>query len=158
MARSFSYRPYLPPLVMAALLVFPAVASAAEPAEPRPCMDELERFCRDVQPGEGRIIKCLQEHDRNLSPVCRDKIQNILKRLDEAKQACAPDIEKFCADVIPGGGRLIKCLKPHFGELTPACREKAGPVLKQVEKAQQPVSYRRSPQENGNHTSTPNGG
>jgi hypothetical protein len=103
-------------------------------------MEELQKFCKDVEPGEGRIMRCLQEHDRDLSTACRDKVKSITRRLVEAKQACAPDIGKFCADVVPGGGRLIKCLAPHFDELTPACKEKAGPILKHMEKVKQPAS------------------
>ena len=122
------------------LLATPAVAATAPPGEEKPCMEELEKFCKEVRPGEGRILKCLQEHDRELSPVCRNKVQGILKRLEDAKQACAPDIGKFCADVVPGGGRLIKCLSPHFEELTPACREKAGPIMKRVQKATKDAS------------------
>ncbi len=123
-----------------ALLGARAIAATAPPDEQRPCMEELEKFCKEVSPGEGRIIKCLQEHDRDLSPVCRDKVQSVLNRLEEAKQACAPDIGKFCPDVVPGGGRLIKCLAPHLEELTPACKEKAGPILKKAEKLKKPAS------------------
>jgi hypothetical protein len=128
-----------PALLLALLLATSASAAPAPPAEQKPCMEELEKFCKDVHPGEGRIIKCLQEHDRELSSVCRDKVQSILKKLEDAKQACAPDIGKFCADVVPGGGRLIKCLTPHYEELTPACREKAGPVLRHLGKARTPA-------------------
>ena len=130
----------VPALVLAVLFVFPAAAYPGETAEERPCMNELEQFCKEVQPGEGRILKCLQEHDRDLSAVCRDKVQSILKRLEDAKQACAPDIGKFCADVVPGGGRLSKCLTPHFEELTPACKEKAGPIMRRMEKGKKSAS------------------
>ncbi len=157
MAHPLSLRSYLLPLIVAARLVLPPLAPAAQPAEPRPCMDELERFCKDVQPGEGRILKCLQEHDRDLSAGCRDKVQSVLKRLEEAKQACAPDIARFCADVVPGGGRLIRCLEPHAGELTPACREKTESILKQVRKAKKPVSYRRMPLDPGSPACSPKG-
>jgi hypothetical protein len=122
-------------LVLALLLATPSVAATTPKDEQKPCMDELEKFCKEVRPGEGRIIKCLQEHDRELSSVCRDKVRSVMKKLEEAKQACAPDIGKFCADVVPGEGRLIKCMSPHFEELTPACREKAGPILLRVQKA-----------------------
>jgi len=114
------------PLLLAVLLVIPAVAFPESPAEQRPCAGELERFCRDVQPGEGRIMECLQEHDRDLSAACRDKVNVVLARQEVAKQACLKDIEKFCADVTPGGERLMKCLKPHLRELSPHCREKFG--------------------------------
>jgi len=120
--------------------VVPGIAFSADTPGQRACMDELEKFCKDVRPGEGRIIKCLQEHDSELSGACRDKVQSVTKKLEEAKQACAPDIGKFCKDVKPGDGRLIKCLTPHFEELTPACREKAGPVLKHVDKGRKSAS------------------
>ncbi len=134
-----SYKQCIPALVLTVLLAFPAAVFPAEPAEQRPCMDELEKFCKEVPPGEGRIIKCLQEHDRELSAVCRDKVQSILKRVDEAKQACGQDIAKFCPDVKPGGGRLVKCLSPHFNELAPACREKFGPIKARYEGGTKPA-------------------
>jgi hypothetical protein len=37
---------------------------------------------------------------------------------------CADDIEKFCIEIKPGGGRVINCLKAHEAELTASCREK----------------------------------
>ncbi len=122
-------------LVLAVLLAFPAAVFPQEPAEQRPCMDELEKFCKEVQPGEGRIIRCLQEHDHELSALCREKLHSVLKRVEEAKQACGQDIGKFCQDVKPGGGRLIKCLSPHFDKLAPACREKLGPIKARFESA-----------------------
>ena len=132
-------RLYVPILLMAALLVIPAVAFPAAPVEQRPCADELEKFCKDVPHGEGRVLKCLQDHDSELSAVCRDKVNEILKRAEEAKQSCAKDIEKFCANVTPGGGRLLKCLKPHLKELTPACREKFGTVKARMEEGKKTV-------------------
>jgi hypothetical protein len=126
-------------LLMAAVLGIPVVASAADPAQQKPCADELEKFCKDVRPGEGRILKCLQDHDSELSPVCRDKVKEVMQRVEEAKQACAKDIEKFCAGVTPGGGRLMKCLKPHINELTPACREQFKTVKARMEEGKKSV-------------------
>jgi hypothetical protein len=128
MTRPQLNRLYVPASLLTVLLAIPAVAFPAYPIEQRPCADEIEKFCKDVRIGEGRIVKCLREHDRELSAVCRDKVKTVLKRQEEAKQACAKDIEKFCANVTPGGGRLMKCLKPHLEELSPACREKLGPA------------------------------
>lgn len=34
---------------------------------------------------------------------------------------CGGDFQKFCADVQPGGGRAVACLRAHATELTPAC-------------------------------------
>jgi Cysteine rich repeat len=36
--------------------------------------------------------------------------------------ACNGDIERFCPDVQPGGGRIVRCLVSNFTNLTYACR------------------------------------
>ena len=35
--------------------------------------------------------------------------------------ACGDDLQRFCAGVQPGGGRLVQCLSGHTGELSEAC-------------------------------------
>jgi len=37
--------------------------------------------------------------------------------------ACKADYEKFCASVMPGGGRIVKCLNEHLSELSPQCQQ-----------------------------------
>ena len=37
--------------------------------------------------------------------------------------ACKADYEKFCASVMPGGGRIVKCLNEHLAELSPQCQQ-----------------------------------
>lgn len=34
------------------------------------CMDDVRRVCGRVEPGEGRILSCLQEHEQDLSENC----------------------------------------------------------------------------------------
>ncbi|MFG1480364.1 cysteine rich repeat-containing protein [Xanthobacter sp. V4C-4] len=34
---------------------------------------------------------------------------------------CKPDIERLCATVAPGGGRLLKCLKAHGEQISVGC-------------------------------------
>jgi hypothetical protein len=36
--------------------------------------------------------------------------------------ACKGDIEKLCADVQPGGGRIGECLKAHRDQLSVGCK------------------------------------
>ena len=38
------------------------------------------------------------------------------------RQACEPDYHRLCAGITPGGGRIIKCLLDHNGDLAPECR------------------------------------
>jgi multidrug efflux system outer membrane protein len=100
-----------------------AEALAATDGDVFPCMTEIERFCRDVEPGSGRLLKCLSDHDGELSPACRAKLDKARARVEEARRLCAPDLEKFCPDVEPGQGRLLSCLKGKLDQLSPACQE-----------------------------------
>ena len=38
--------------------------------------------------------------------------------------ACTKEIQAFCADVQPGGGRILQCLKDNDPKLSPACVER----------------------------------
>src|SRR5580692_3040701 len=35
------------------------------------CMPDARRLCKNVVPGEGRIIACLHSHMKEVSPACR---------------------------------------------------------------------------------------
>jgi len=37
------------------------------------------------------------------------------------RAVCADDLQRFCVDVRPGGGRLIQCLSSHTRELSEVC-------------------------------------
>ena len=47
-------------------------------------------------------------------------------QLAAIRAACAEDAQKFCANVQPGGGRVIACLKEHKDSLSDKCRQAAG--------------------------------
>ena len=91
--------------------------------EETPCAEEMAKYCKEVKPGGGRILNCLDEHQKELSDLCRKKLAGSRKRLMEAQQACTGDMEKFCKDVQPGGGRILRCLRGHTQELSSACRK-----------------------------------
>jgi hypothetical protein len=37
------------------------------------------------------------------------------------RAACADDVAKFCANVEPGKGGIVRCLRSHAAEVSPAC-------------------------------------
>ncbi len=39
------------------------------------------------------------------------------------KGPCREDIQKFCPNIQPGGGRYRDCLQQHASELSPACQQ-----------------------------------
>ncbi len=89
-----------------------------------PCADDIAKYCKDMKPGDGRIARCLKENEKQLSPACRSSIEESKKRVKEAHQACEGDAQKYCKDVKPGQGRIVKCLREHEKELSPECRAK----------------------------------
>lgn len=35
------------------------------------CRGDVSNFCKDVQPGGGRILQCLKQNEAKLSPACK---------------------------------------------------------------------------------------
>ena len=113
--------------------LFVAGTAWAEAASGQPCRADLEKFCKDVQQGAGRMSECLRQHASELSPGCKQKMetgQGIFSQgaggsgsVAQMMQACGDDQKKLCAKVQSGGGRIRQCLKEHLSELSPKCKD-----------------------------------
>jgi Cysteine rich repeat len=44
------------------------------------------------------------------------------------RAGCTDDAQKFCANVAPGGGRIVQCLKDHMDSLSDKCKQAAQQV------------------------------
>ncbi len=88
-----------------------------------PCKKDVETLCAGIEPGEGRIMKCLKENDSKVSAECKAKKDMMKKHFKEIKEACHEDAEKFCSDVKQGKGRIMKCMKKHKAELSESCKK-----------------------------------
>ena len=101
-----------------------------------PCEAELDAACSDVRPGEGRLAECLigalvdggaSGSPLTASPPCRAELLAFAsERADNVNadvplaDACAGDLEAFCADV-EDEFSLLGCLREAKDDLTPAC-------------------------------------
>ena len=99
--------------------IIPLPLRMGEGEDGGPCAEDLAKFCKDVQPGGGRIAKCLKEHEKELSATCTQHIAEVQSRWKEANQACHDDVLKFCKDVKPDG--FVKSQESrHSCESSPA--------------------------------------
>jgi hypothetical protein len=111
-------------MVLVVALLFglvPSIAQAQEINRRGPCRADIEKFCKDVKPLQGRVVKCMREHEGELSQACKNHIAEAKEQQKEFVRDCKADASKFCKDVKPGGGRIINCLKPHQAELSAGC-------------------------------------
>ena len=108
-------------VLSAAALATPALAQDKAGKGDGPCAQDAKKFCPGMQPGGGRIAKCMKEHQADLSPACQENIKKAEQRLKEFSDECKADAEKFCKGIRPGQGRILACLKSHQAELAPAC-------------------------------------
>ncbi len=94
------------------------------------CKVELEKYCKDVTPGEGRVLACLYAYGDKLSPKCEYALYDAAAQLERAVAAlsyvaneCDEDLDKYCSAVAPGEGRLLNCLEKKSKKLTKRCKE-----------------------------------
>ena len=112
------------PFLMLAVLLNVSTAPADEADKPGACRADVEKLCKGIQPGGGRIAMCLKQHASEVSPGCREAIAGAKKEIEEFAEACKPDAEKLCKGVQPGQGRIARCLAEHKDQLSAGCREK----------------------------------
>jgi len=112
-------------LLIGSALLLAATVSATAHAQESPCSADIKKFCADVKPGGGRIIACLKQHEADVSPGCKQAQSGAHAQGAHFKPpgaACKADVQKFCKDVQPGGGRLAKCLDEHASDLSAECK------------------------------------
>ena len=87
----------------------------------RPCAADVARLCPNAQ-GRADVHACLQQNADQVSAECKARIDQAHQKFQAAREACQPDVAKFCADVQPGGHRVAACLRDHASELSQACQ------------------------------------
>jgi hypothetical protein len=92
------------------------------------CGTELESFCSEVNPGEGRVLACLYAHGDKLSGQCEFALYDAAVRLERAinvityvASECMTDIESLCVGVQAGEGRIAQCLDDKKDQLSEQC-------------------------------------
>jgi hypothetical protein len=41
------------------------------------CDDDLDKYCGAIAPGEGRLLECIEKHDKKVSKRCKQAIKDV---------------------------------------------------------------------------------
>ena len=113
------------------LLGFSATAAAGDDIVSiveQGCATEIEQFCSQVMPGEGRMLACFFAHEDKISGQCQyalytasAALEQAIVALDYVATECQEDIVNLCANVQVGEGRVLDCLKANQESVSEAC-------------------------------------
>ena len=107
-------------LLLGAGILLAAPVVLAEPVPGKACKADLEKACPGIEPGQGRILACLQGNTDQLSQACKDDVS---KKFNALYKACRPDAEKLCPGTEMGGGKLLQCLGDNEKSLSSSCKK-----------------------------------
>jgi len=94
------------------------------------CKQELSTYCKDVTPGQGRLLACLYAHEDKLSGRCdyalydaSAQLERMVSALSYVANECRDDLQSYCSNVRPGQGRLLDCMEKHDKKLSKRCKQ-----------------------------------
>jgi len=94
------------------------------------CKAEIEKYCSNVTPGEGRVLACLYAYEDKLSGRCEYALYDAASRLERAVAAlsyavneCSSDLKQYCGGVAAGEGRLLECLQKNDDKVSKRCKQ-----------------------------------
>ena len=93
------------------------------------CETDIENYCSQVTPGNGRLLHCMAAHEDKISGQCEYALYQaatLLEQLSAAivyvAQQCRTEIETVCNDIVMGEGRLASCIAEHEEEASDGCK------------------------------------
>ena len=94
------------------------------------CEKELTSYCKDVTPGEGRVLACLYAFSDKLTGQCEYALYDAAAQLERFVAAltylaneCDADMEKYCSNVEVGEGRVLQCLDDNASKISARCTQ-----------------------------------
>jgi Golgi apparatus protein 1 len=118
-------------LFLGLLMCAPAFSAADLPSNVQDaCKNDIATYCKNVNPGQGRIGACLKSNSDKLSSDCHDQWQAARAQMKSQwqakaagfKSACDSDVQKFCGSQ-SGMAAIHSCLDEHSSDLSKACTD-----------------------------------
>jgi Cysteine rich repeat len=94
------------------------------------CETDIENYCSQVTPGNGRMLHCMAAHEDKISGQCEYafyQAASLLEQLSVAinylAQECKTEIQTLCSDVEMGDGRILACLDEQPEKVGEGCKK-----------------------------------
>ncbi len=94
------------------------------------CETDIENYCSQVTPGNGRLLHCMAAHEDKISGQCEYALYQAATVLEQLAAAmvyvaeqCRTEIETICSDVVLGEGKLPACLAEHDADVSDGCKK-----------------------------------
>jgi hypothetical protein len=114
---------------LAAVIIVIVLSALPSPAQTAtPCNETITKYCKDVVPGNGRIMKCLNDHRDDQSIACKDWIADQQMSMQELMGVCAEDIARWCRNAASDKISMYFCLLDNYISLRLDCRSRLGEV------------------------------
>jgi len=120
----------------AALLLtpLPAMSQQAQqsPDQPQKSQEQSQNRQPNAMSRESERSGGEDMLDRLARSDLRDRLSAAVQRIEGA---CSEDIERFCSDVTPGGGRIASCVDAYSDQLSRSCQSALSRAVNRVQRA-----------------------
>ena len=116
---------------MMAIIFTPAVFAQDSLAEHLiiECESDIQNYCNQVTPGNGRLLHCMAAHEDKISGRCDYALYQAASLLEQLSVAisyvakeCQTEIQTLCSETKVGEGRILACLERQEEEVGTACK------------------------------------
>ena len=94
------------------------------------CESDIEYYCSQVTPGNGRLLHCMAAHEDKISGQCEYALYQAATLLEQLSAAivyvaeqCRTEIQTVCNNIVMGEGRLAACVAEHDAEASDGCKK-----------------------------------
>ncbi len=91
------------------------------------CGSDIQKLCKGLNLGNGRILDCLQQNAAKVSASCKGSFSQVFQSISKREEAqasyeqtCKRDIHARCAGV-KGDGFVLACLIKKEKRVSPEC-------------------------------------
>src|SRR3954469_14364786 len=94
------------------------------------CSKDIQKHCKGVNLGGGRMMLCLDRNTTGVSAQCKaagTAVTALLTTRADARRriptVCDLDVRRLCAGVQPGDGNLMECFYKAKANISAPCRQ-----------------------------------